>query len=128
LNWERLVGLLKPGDLLCVKSIDRLGRNYDEIRNQWRALTKERGVDIAVTESNCDIFPKRRRRGASGTNHKATDRLTFRFDFPELFLLKGFLHTRICGTITAEGERRKKDRPRAAPGGVSVCRAIFGPF
>ncbi|MDR2088896.1 MAG: recombinase family protein [Clostridiales Family XIII bacterium] len=50
LNWQRLVGVLKPGDLLYVKSIDRLGRNYDEIQNQWRALTKERGVDIAVID------------------------------------------------------------------------------
>ncbi len=41
---------LKPGDLLYVKSIDRLGRNYDEIQNQWRILTKERGVDIVVID------------------------------------------------------------------------------
>jgi DNA invertase Pin-like site-specific DNA recombinase len=50
LNRQRLVGILKPGDLLYVKSIDRLGRNYDEIQNQWRTLTKERGVDIAVID------------------------------------------------------------------------------
>jgi len=41
---------LKPGDLLYIKSIDRLGRNYDEIQNQWRIITKERGVDIAVID------------------------------------------------------------------------------
>jgi len=41
---------LKPGDLLFIKSIDRLGRNYDEIQNQWRILTKERHVDIAVID------------------------------------------------------------------------------
>ena len=41
---------LKPGDLLYIKSIDRLGRNYEEIQNQWRILTKERGVDIAVID------------------------------------------------------------------------------
>ena len=41
---------LRPGDLLYIKSIDRLGRNYDEIQNQWRVLTKERGVDIAVID------------------------------------------------------------------------------
>jgi DNA invertase Pin-like site-specific DNA recombinase len=50
LNWQRLIRRLKPGDLLYVKSIDRLGRNYDEIQRQWRALTKERGVDIAVID------------------------------------------------------------------------------
>jgi DNA invertase Pin-like site-specific DNA recombinase len=41
---------LKPGDLLYIMSIDRLGRNYDEIQAQWRLLTKERGVDIAVLD------------------------------------------------------------------------------
>jgi DNA invertase Pin-like site-specific DNA recombinase len=41
---------LKPGDLLYVMSIDRLGRNYDEILKQWRILTKERGIDVAVLD------------------------------------------------------------------------------
>ena len=41
---------IAPGDLLYIKSIDRLGRNYDEIQNQWRILTKERGVDIVVID------------------------------------------------------------------------------
>ena len=48
--YNTLVGLLKPGDLLYIKSIDRLGRNYDEIQQQWRVLTKERGADIAVMD------------------------------------------------------------------------------
>lgn len=46
----RLIKRLRPGDLLVVKSIDRLGRNYDEIIEQWRILTKERGVDIRVLD------------------------------------------------------------------------------
>lgn len=41
---------LKEGDLLYILSIDRLGRNYEEIQNQWRVLTKEIGVDICVIE------------------------------------------------------------------------------
>lgn len=49
-TYQRLVKRLKPGDLLLIKSIDRLGRNYDEIIEQWRALTKERGVDIRVLD------------------------------------------------------------------------------
>ena len=49
-SYQALVRKLKPGDLLYIKSIDRLGRNYDEIQNQWRILTKERGVDIAVID------------------------------------------------------------------------------
>ena len=46
----RLVKRLRVGDLLVVKSIDRLGRNYDEVIEQWRFLTKERGVDIRVLD------------------------------------------------------------------------------
>jgi len=48
--YKELVEKLRPGDLLCIKSIDRLGRNYSEVQNQWRILTKERGVDIAVID------------------------------------------------------------------------------
>jgi len=48
--YQSLVRKLKPGDLLYIKSIDRLGRNYDEIQNQWRIITKEKGVDIAVID------------------------------------------------------------------------------
>jgi len=48
--YKSLVRRLRPGDLLYVKSIDRLGRNYEEIQNQWRILTKDRGVDIAVID------------------------------------------------------------------------------
>lgn len=48
--YRRLVKRLRPGDLLIVKSIDRLGRNYDEIMEQWRILTKERGIDIRVLD------------------------------------------------------------------------------
>lgn len=46
----RLLKRLNPGDLLVIKSIDRLGRNYDEIIEQWRISTKERGVDIQVLD------------------------------------------------------------------------------
>lgn len=45
-----LVKQLKTGDLLYVQSIDRLGRNYEDIQNQWRVLTKEKGVDISVLD------------------------------------------------------------------------------
>ncbi|MDR2573706.1 MAG: recombinase family protein [Desulfovibrio sp.] len=48
--YQALVKTLKPGDLVYVKSIDRLGRNYEEIQNQWRLLTKEKAVDIAVVD------------------------------------------------------------------------------
>ena len=48
--WKRLVKRLRPGDLLCVKSIDRLGRDYQEIIEQWRMITKERQADIRVMD------------------------------------------------------------------------------
>jgi DNA invertase Pin-like site-specific DNA recombinase len=49
-QYQALLKKLQPGDLVYIQSIDRLGRNYDEIQNQWRILTKERGVDIAVID------------------------------------------------------------------------------
>lgn len=48
--WRRLVKRLRPGDLLCVKSIDRLGRDYQEIIEQWRIITKDRQADIRVMD------------------------------------------------------------------------------
>ena len=49
-NYCRLVNRLHHGDTLFVLSIDRLGRNYEEIQTQWRVLTKEKGVDIVVLD------------------------------------------------------------------------------
>ena len=45
-----LIQKLKAGDTLVIKSIDRLGRNYDEILEQWRLLTKEKQVSIVVLD------------------------------------------------------------------------------
>jgi len=50
ISYMRLVKRLRQGDLLYILSIDRLGRNYDEIQNQWRILTKEKGIDIVVID------------------------------------------------------------------------------
>ena len=49
-QYLKMVRKLKKDDLLCIKSIDRLGRNYEEIQNQWRILTKEIGIDICVLD------------------------------------------------------------------------------
>ncbi len=49
-NYKKLVRKLKSGDLLYILSIDRLGRNYEEIQKQWRILTKEIGIDICVLD------------------------------------------------------------------------------
>lgn len=49
-GYRRLIKKLKPGDTLVIKSIDRLGRNYEEILEQWRLLTKEKQVAIVVLD------------------------------------------------------------------------------
>lgn len=48
--YKKLVCELKNGDLLYILSIDRLGRNYEEIQNQWRIITKKIGADICVID------------------------------------------------------------------------------
>lgn len=49
-GYQQLYQKMKPGDVLFVKSIDRLGRNYNEILEQWRILTKERRIFIVVLD------------------------------------------------------------------------------
>ena len=49
-KYKRLMRKLKPGDLLVVQSIDRLGRNYEEILEQWRVITKEKRADVLVLD------------------------------------------------------------------------------
>lgn len=50
MNYQKMVSRLRKGDLLYIMSIDRLGRNYAEIQDQWRILTKEIGIDICVLD------------------------------------------------------------------------------
>lgn len=49
-QYRRLMRRLRAGDVLVVKSIDRLGRNYEEILEQWRIITKEKNVDVVVLD------------------------------------------------------------------------------
>ena len=49
-QYQKLLRRLKPGDTLVIKSIDRLGRNYEEILVQWRVITKEKQVDMVVLD------------------------------------------------------------------------------
>ena len=49
-NYKRLLRKLRRDDVLYIKSIDRLGRNYEEIQQQWRVITKDKGVDICVID------------------------------------------------------------------------------
>lgn len=49
-QYQKLLKKIKAGDLLYILSIDRLGRNYEEIQKQWRIITKEKNVDISVID------------------------------------------------------------------------------
>ena len=64
-QYKRMVKKLKPGDLLYVLSIDRLGRDYGEIQQQWRLLTKEKRVDICVLDM--PLLDTRQSRDLTGT-------------------------------------------------------------
>ena len=64
-NYEKMASLLQEGDLLYIMSIDRLGRNYAEIQNQWRILTKEIGIDICVLDM--PLLDTRRGKDLMGT-------------------------------------------------------------
>ncbi len=64
-QYKRLLRKMKKDDLLYIKSIDRLGRNYEEILQQWRMLTKEKGVDIVVLDM--PLLDTRRGKDLMGT-------------------------------------------------------------
>jgi DNA invertase Pin-like site-specific DNA recombinase len=64
-QYKRLLQRLKKDDLLYIKSIDRLGRNYGEILEQWRILTREKGVDIVVLDM--PLLDTRRGKDLMGT-------------------------------------------------------------
>ena len=64
-QYKKLLRKLKKDDLLYIKSIDRLGRNYEEILQQWRMLTKEKGVDIVVLDM--PLLDTRRGKDLMGT-------------------------------------------------------------
>jgi len=64
-QYKKLVHRLRAEDLLYIKSIDRLGRNYGEILEQWRILTKEKGIDIVVLDM--PLLDTRRGKDLMGT-------------------------------------------------------------
>ena len=64
-QYKKLVKKFKPDDLLYIKSIDRLGRNYEEILEQWRVLTKEKHIDIVVLDM--PLLDTRRGKDLMGT-------------------------------------------------------------
>ena len=64
-NYQKLLKKLKGGDVLVIKSIDRLGRNYDEILKQWRYITKDIGADIVVLDM--ELLDTRQHKNLLGT-------------------------------------------------------------
>ena len=64
-QYKKLLRKLKKDDLLYIKSIDRLGRNYEEILQQWRVLTKGKGIDIVVLDM--PLLDTRRGKDLMGT-------------------------------------------------------------
>ena len=64
-QYKKLLRKLKKDDLLYIKSIDRLGRNYEEILQHWRILTKEKGIDIVVLDM--PLLDTRRGKDLMGT-------------------------------------------------------------
>ncbi len=64
-QYKKLLRKMKKNDLLYIKSIDRLGRNYDEILKQWRIITKDKGIDIVVLDM--PLLDTRRGKDLMGT-------------------------------------------------------------
>lgn len=64
-QYRKLLRKVRKGDLICVKSIDRLGRNYNEIQEQWRVITKEKQADICVLDM--PLLDTRRGKDLMGT-------------------------------------------------------------
>ena len=64
-QYQKLIGRLKPDDVLVVKSIDRLGRNYEDILEQWRVITKEKQAAIVVLDM--PLLDTRQGRDLTGT-------------------------------------------------------------
>ena len=64
-GYQKLIRKLKKGDTLYILSIDRLGRNYEDIQEQWRILTREKGVDIVVIDM--PLLDTRRGKDLMGT-------------------------------------------------------------
>ena len=64
-QYQKMIRLLRAGDLLYIKSIDRLGRNYEEIQSQWRVLTKDKSIDIVVLDM--ELLDTRREKNLLGT-------------------------------------------------------------
>ena len=107
-GYRRLVKKLKPADTLVIKSIDRLGRNYDDVLEQWRLLTKEKQVDIVVLDM--PLLDTRKGRDLIGS-------LT---SFCSCFRM----WRRPSGSLSISGRRRVLRPPKRAASSSAVGRKI----
>lgn len=117
-GYRRLLRKLKPNDTLVIKSIDRLGRNYDEVLEQWRLLTKEKQVDIVVLDM--PLLDTRKGRDLIGTL------------ISDIVLQLLSMSPRPSGNLSISGRRRvlrpprregsnSVENPRNARRNTSIC-------
>ena len=89
-QYKKLLRKMKKDDLLYIKSIDRLGRNYAEILEQWRFLTKEKGIDIVVLDMPLlDTRSVWRRQNAVLGNLTGCSSVSMRIMWPESSPMNG---------------------------------------
>ena len=119
-SYQRLLRKLKDGDTLVIKSIDRLGRNYEEILEQWRIITKEKGAAIVVLDM--PLLDTRRNRDLTGT--LIADIVLQLLSYVEQ-TEREFIHQRQAEGIAAAKARGVKfGRPRKAlPEGLGAVKA-----
>ena len=65
-DYQKMLSILQPGDLVIIKSLDRLSRKYDDIAEEWRRITKEKGADILVLDM-ADLLDTRKGKDLVGT-------------------------------------------------------------
>jgi len=82
--WQQIMKKLRKGDVLYIKSIDRMGRNYDEIIEQWRLITKEKQANIVILDMPL-----------LDTRAKGAD-LTARYIFEMVLLTNSYMAESLC--------------------------------
>lgn len=65
-DYQKMLSILQPGDLVIIKSLDRLSRKYDDIAEEWRRITREKGADILVLDM-ADLLDTRKGKDLVGT-------------------------------------------------------------
>ncbi len=122
-EWVRLMGALRPGDVLAVKSIDRLGRNYEEIIDQWRALVK--GVRAQVVVLDMPLLDTRK--GRDGVTGALISDIVLQLLSYVAQVERESIHQRQAEGIAAARARGVRfGRPRIKrPGGYDSARRLY---